>query len=296
MPSGLRSITLDHPGGERINADNVIGIDESMSGKVEEKYYITTAVRCTREADIQLVSTLIENRLQPFKHKSSSIVRHGRLTPEERRDRVSSFIAGLADTSVTWAAIVSEGNPSENEQAAAAAMAVKKSITNGLSTGDVAHGCGETAVVHDGARDKYSEYTTKLCKQLADCCDKSFQKNICPVYLTYLQEADLIYPQSTAADYIAGYIRDRYENGGISHDWVCEYDDSWGDSAPQPDRVYQLERFQPVREAELRSRVIAWMTGRGIPPDPQPTGRDPYRDLVSEIENETVYEYLMQLE
>ncbi|WP_152420795.1 hypothetical protein [Haloarcula japonica] len=281
--------------GESVNADNVIGIDES--GDSGSGYYVTVATRCSREADIDLVRNLIENELQPFKHKSSSIIRYSSLTPEGRAERASALLEDLRDTEITWAAIVSQSNPSKEEQAAAAAMAIKKSITHGLSTGAVSHGCGETVAVHDGVRDTYSDYSKDLRKQLSGCCDSSFQRSICPVYLTYLQEADLTYPQSTAADYIAGYIREKYaDNEAVAHDWIYEFDQSWIDPGPQADPVYRLEEFSPVREAEVRSRVIAWLTGRGIPREPQPTGRDPYQNLIDEIENEIVYEYLMSLE
>jgi len=295
MPSDLRSVTLKDSEGESINADNVVGVDESGDRGLGP--YVTVAARCSREVDVELVASLIENGLQPFKHKSSSIVKYGSLTPEERADRARSLLEDLDGTAITWAAIVSQSNPSEMEQAAAAAMAVKKSITHGLSTGAVAHGCGETAVIHDGAKDEYSNYPQKLRTLLSSCCDSSFQRSICSVYLTYLQEADLVYPQTTVADYIAAYIREQYENDEpLHHEWICEFDSSWIDPAPQPDPIYRLERFQPVREAELQSRVIAWLTGRGIPQDPQPTGQNPYQDLVGEIENECVYEYLRDLE
>lgn len=294
MPPELRSVTLVGSEGDTINADNVIGVDES--GDRGSGPYVTVAARCSRDVDIDLVAHLIENGLQPFKHKSSSIVRHSSLSPEERADRASNLLADLDGTSITWAAIVSQSNPSEVEQAAAAAMAVKKSITHGLSTGAVSHGCGETAVIHDGARDRYSDYSQKLRKHLYSCCDSSFQRSICSVYLTYLQEADLVYPQTTVADYIAAHIRERYEDGEtLTHDWVCEFDSSWIDPAPQPDPIYHLERYQPVREAELQSRVIAWLTGKGIPQDPQPKGRNPYQSLVDQIENERVYKYLREL-
>jgi hypothetical protein len=243
---------------------------------------------------VDLVASLVRNDLQPFQHKSSSIVRYGSLAPEERAERAAALLEDLSD-SVTWAAIVSGARPSEVEQATAAAMAAKKSITHGLSNGAVPHGCGETAVVHDGARDKYSEYSTELQKQLSSCCDSSFQRNICPVYLAYLQEADLIYPQTTVADYIAGYIREAYDKI-VDHDWIYEFDSSWNDPAPQADPVYHLKRVQPVREAELQSRVIAWLTGQGVPRDPEPRGQNPYRSLVDQIENDEVYEYLIELE
>lgn len=295
MPPGLRSVTLIDSEGDQINADNVIGIDES-GGRSGEPY-VTVAVQCSRRTDIDLVSVLIENGLQPFKHKSSTIVQYGSLSVNERADRASDFLEDLQDIPVTWGAVISDPEPSEREQATAAAMAAKKSITNGLSTGDISHGYGETAVLHDGVRDRYSDYSKILRKQLASCCDSSFQRNICPVFLTYLQDADRTYPQSTAADYIAGYIRDEYDNLiNQNNQWIHEFDASWIDPAPQADPVYQLDEFIPVREAGLRSRVMAWLTGRGLPQSPNPTGQDPYQKLLDEIDNQTVYAYLSGLE
>lgn len=294
MPPGLRSVTLKDSAGETVNADNVIGIDES--GSRESGPYVTVAARCNRESDIDLVELLIENDLQPFEHKSSSIVNYNSLSVEERNSRVSNLLSDLSETAVTWCAIVFASGPSEEEQATAAAMCIKKSITHGLQINAVPHGCGDTAAIHDGARDKYSDYPQKLRRQLSSCCDSSFQRSICPVHLTYLQEAEFIYPQTTVADYIAGYVREKYENEETpNHDWVYDFDSSWIDPAPQPDPIYNLKNFQPVRQERLQSRVIAWLRGEGIPQSPQPRGRNPYRELVDEIENERVCEYLKGL-
>ncbi len=293
MPQKLRSVTLVGQN-ETVNADNVIGIDESSDSGAGP--YVTAAVRCQRTSDIDLVEHLIKNDLKPFIHKSSSIVRYGSLSPQERASRASSLLADLEGTSITWAAIVSQSHPSEEEQAAAAAMAAKKSITNGLQTGDVSHGCGDTAIIHDGARDEYADYFPRLRKELSSKCDSSFQRNICPVYLTALQEADLVYPHTITADYIASYIREQYEpREAPAKDWVSEFDASWIDPAPQMDSIYQLKEVQPVREAALQSRVIAWFTGQGIPQDPNPTGQNPYQSFLDQIENERVYKYLREL-
>ncbi|WP_256394193.1 hypothetical protein [Natronoarchaeum rubrum] len=295
MSDSIRSVTIADSRGHQTDVQNLIGLDESTSQGCE----IVVAVRCAREQDISLVRALIENDLKPFRYKSSSILRHGDLDRSERISRVKDLISDLQGLSITWAAIICPPESSQHEIAAATSMAVKKSITDGLREGVVTHGCGDTGILHDGAYDPNDPYLEGLGEIMPSHFDTSFQRSICPVYLAFLREADLIYPQNTIADYIAGYLNDRIEDGASVStlpDPVRRFDNSWVDRAPQPEQIYHLEEFQPVREEEVRSRVIAWMTGRGYPDDPVPTTQDPYRDLVEEIQDddEVVYRYLCE--
>lgn len=291
MSAPLRSVSLLDSENETLEANNLVGLDESEGDTV-----VIVAVRCAREDDIALVRALIENELRPFRHKSSSIVRYGDLSEEERADRVGDFIDDLETVSVSWGAIVCERDISSQHKAAAATVAGKKSITNGLATGDVAHGCGKTALLHDGRHNSHTDYHPALRESIPSHIDSSFQQSICPVYLTFLEDADRIYPQTTAADYIAGYLRDQLDSvddvSSLGMDAVKVFDESWVDPAPQPEPVYQLESFQPIREEGRKSRVLAWLKGQGIPDDPSPTGRDPYLNLIDQIEDDVVYTYL----
>jgi hypothetical protein len=301
MSADLRPVTLQDPSAEtNTNADNVIGVDES--GDSGSGIFATAAVRCTRSDDVALVRCLIDNELQPFKHKSSSIVRYDSLSSEERQSRVEDFLDDLQETGVTWAAILYSGRISPEARAAGCAMGIKKSITNGLRTGDVAHGCGDTAVLHDGKRDPSSDYFKCLRKQIPGHCDTEFEQSICPVHLSFLEGADRTYPQTNAADYIAGYLRDLAEETDLSTALNAasigpeQFDNSWIDPAPSPTPVYRLEELIPVREQELRSRVIAWFTGKGIPPEPSPQNRDPFETFVEQIDDNIVRSYLRALE
>jgi len=292
MTSPLRSITVVDAENTQINIDNLVGVDESA----DSGSFVIVAVRCTREDDIALVRALVESELQPFRHKSSSIVRYGELDRDERVERVESLLSKLGESSITWAAITCSDNPSNRVKAAAATMAAKKSITNGLQSGNVSHGCGNTALLHDGQYDDYSDYFDDLRTLVSGHFDSGFQRSICPVYLTFLQDADRTYPQNNTADYIAGYLRDQIQHGSTDTlpEQVSEFDQSWLDSAPQPEPVYHLPEFDPIREEDLRSRVIAWLTGKRIPQDRSPTTRDPYRTLIEQIDDTIVYQYLSE--
>lgn len=288
MSSPLRSVTVVGSQGHSVNADHLIGVDES-----EGDHFVVVGVRCTRENDIDLVRALIENGLQPFRHKSDSIVRYGHLDKSDRIERVEDLLDDIEQLPITWAAVIGSDTLSREGRAAACAMAAKKSITDGLATGNIAHGCNDHVLLHDGKHDPHKDYFEALQEIVPGILDSSFQRIISPVHLAFLQDADRVYPQNTTADFIAGYLREKVED--LDEDLpghVHRFDKSWIDRAPKPDPVYRLKDFQPVREEELRSRVIAWMTGKGFPQDPSPRNRDPYYELVAQIEDETVYEYL----
>ena len=81
MTAPLRDIRLVRDG-EKQRAPNLIGLDESMVTIDEVRYTIVVAVRTALENDISLLRALIDNDLQPFKHKSSSLLRHGGVSLE----------------------------------------------------------------------------------------------------------------------------------------------------------------------------------------------------------------------
>lgn len=295
MAGPLRDIKLVR-NGSRQRTSNLIGLDESTWEAGETRYTIIVAVRAAREDEVALLRELIDNELQPFRHKSSSLRRHKGISEEERAERVEQLIGNLENLPVSWSAVLWEGPDQSAELAASAVMAAKKSITNPLQVGEISYGCGETAFLHDGKEDAHSKYFEELKLQLPSAFDSSFQRAICPVFLTFLQDADRIYPVTNTADYIAGYLRQRHKE----HDGeftmprnVYDFDPSWVDPAPQAEEPYQLDSISPLQEQELRSRVLAWLFGKGIPASPDPTNQDPYRSMVTEIEDEVVREYLL---
>lgn len=294
MSAPLRDIRLVRDG-EQQRAPNLIGLDESMVTVGETRYTIIVAVRTARENEISLLRALINNDLQPFKHKSSSLLRYGGVTPEERATRVQGLIEDLQSLQVSWSAILWEGPDEAPGLAACAVTAAKKAITSPLQSGDLAHGCGRTAFLHDGRADAYSNYFEQLKLQMPSAFDTSFQQSICSVLLTFMEGADQTYPATNTADYIAGHLARQLENGRSDLlDQVLDFDPSWVDPAPQPEVPYRLSSIRPIREENVHSRVLAWTLGKGIPRDPSPVNRDPYRDHVSRIGDDAVRSYLLE--
>lgn len=294
MSVPLRDIRLVRDG-EQQRAPNLIGLDESFVTIRGTRYTVVVAVRAAREDEISLLRALIENELQPFRYKSSSLLRQGGISQEERARRVQGLIEDLQSLNVSWSAVLWEGPDKAPELAACAVTAGKKSITNPLQTGDLAHGCGATAFLHDGRQDAHSDYFKQLKLQMPSGFDTSFQRSICSVLLTFMEGADRTYPVTNTADYIAGYLTDQLENGRSDFPTqVVEFDRSWVDPAPQPEVPYQLDSIQPIREKDLHSRVLAWILGKGIPRDPSPVNRDTYRERVSRINDDAVRSYLLE--
>lgn len=297
MGAPLRDIRLTR-GNERQRAPNLIGLDESATTISNEEYTVVVAVRAARDDEPRMLRALIEHDLQPFRHKSASLVRYGHANREERGARVENFIRELNTLPASWAAVLYQGTNTTGELSAAAVMAAKKSITNPLSSGDLAHGCGGTALLHDGKEDEYSDYFSSLREHMPSTFDTGFQKSICPVFLTFLEDADRTYPPTNAADYIAGYIADQLEESdplenSLLGDRVNAFDQSWVDPAPQPEQPYKLDSIEPLEGEGLRSRVLAWILGKGIPRHPSTTTDDPYRRFVEQIDDPVITEYLL---
>lgn len=296
MSSDLRPVCVtnaDH----QVRTNHLVGVDESGNEVSTDGLCVTVAVRTQRKNDVKLVRAMIENGLKPFKYKSSSLVRHGPLDQAERQQRVQAFLEALSATSITWAAVVCAGGFDQEDRAAAVSVATKKAITGARDQGIFDGENDPTVLLHDGKRDGYSLYTEYLRKQLTMEFDTSFQQSICPVHLTFLQDSDQTYPQSNAADYIAGYLRDmlldRTTVGDLDYASVHRLDQSWIQKAGTPTPVYQLESLRPVKGKEARSRILCWLMGRGVPQNPNPTGYDPFREQVEQLSNSTVRNYLL---
>lgn len=297
MPSSLRPISVTDGADHHVRARHLVGVDESGNQASNDGLCVTVAVRTRRETDAELVRRMIDNNLEPFRHKSSTLVRHGSVDPSERSRRVRSFLHDLATTSITWTAIVCTNGFNQSERAAAVSVAAKKAITGAMDRVGFTGENDPTVLLHDGKRDGYGSYDEYLRKQLAMDFDLSFQESICPVYPVFLKGADRTYPQSNAADYIAGHLRKRFTENttieDIEYGNVHELDPSWVRRAGTPAPLYKLESLQPVREAELRSRILCWLMGRGIPPEPEPTGYDPFREQVEQLSDSRVRSYLL---
>lgn len=219
------------------------------------------------------------------------------MSQSERQQSVRAFIETLSTTPITWTAVVCLDGFDQRDRAAAVSTSTKKAITGAMDRGIFDGESDPAVLLHDGKRDGYGSYDEHLRKQLAMDFDPSFQRHICPVYPVFLQDADRTYPQSNAADYIAGYLRTRFVSntdiGDIEHENVHTLDPSWVRGAGTPTPLYELESFRPIREEELRSRVLCWLLGRGIPPEPEPTGYDPFRERIEQLSDSTVRSYLL---
>ncbi|WP_232820574.1 hypothetical protein [Halorussus litoreus] len=297
MSSSLRPVLIKDETGNSTRANHVVGVDESGNDASTGGVCVTVAVRTHRRNDSVLVRALIESGLKPFKFKSSTLVRYGEVNIQERERNVASFINSLQETPITWTAIVCKGSFTQHEQATATSMAAKKAITSAIGQAVNPDKNEPATLLHDGAIDNYREYEKRLREQVAEDFGSSFRHGVCPVHLTFLQNADRTYPQSNAADYIAGYIRSKLEStetiGTIGHNNIKELDPSWVRNSGETSTVYKLAELKPIREMDTRSRALSWLMGKGIPVNPTPTTQDPFRDLVSEIPDKTVRDYLL---
>jgi hypothetical protein len=298
MSDSARPISLEKRcSDDSVRAQSVVGVDES--GNAEDGVFVTVAVRAARSDGVELVQRLVENRLQPFRHKSSSLVRYTDADKADRRRRVRALLADLSHSTVTWAAVLSGSPLDEMAAAAAYAVAAKKAITNGLGQ---THLETDTVVLRDGQLVR-GEHAQAFPRQLRGHCDLSFERNICPVYLASLEQAERTYPQVTAADYIAGYLREIAAQHGVEtaveqfdYEQPVRFDRSWDNPARSPASVYQLKPIAPIREKRLTSRAIAWLTGGAITATRDPLDRNRYRRLIDTIDDPVVSDYVTELD
>jgi hypothetical protein len=292
MPTPLRSVSITDAEDDRLTVDTLIGVDESGNeSDAGDGLCVVVAVRAARTTEVGLVRALIQAGLQPFKHKSASFGYGARLADSERRDRVQQFLAAIESLPITWTAIVCREEYQTAVRAAAAVMAAKKAVTR-----DVPHGYDgdRAAILHDG-KVLNPNYKNAVRQKVAKEFDTGFQHAFHPVYLAFVNEADLTYPESIAADFIGGYLRSRLLDGSTSdqlNEPVLEFDDSWTHSLDTAAPLYYLDSFQPIRGERARSRAAAWIRGESIPPDADPTDVDVYERIIQQVDDETVYAYL----
>lgn len=292
MPTPLRSVSITDAEDAQFTVDTLIGVDESGNeADAGDGLCAVVAVRAARTAEVDLVRALIQAGLQPFKHKSASLGYEARLTDSERRDRVQQFLTSIESLPITWAAIVCRGEYQDAVRAAAAVMAAKKTVTSDGSSG---HTGNRAAILHD-ERVLNPDYKTAVRQKAAKVFDTGFQRTFYPIHPTFVNDADLTYPESIAADFIGGYLRSRLLDGATTNqleDSVLEFDNSWTHSLDTAAPLYYLDSFQPIRGERARSRAAAWILGEAIPRDSDPTDIEVYEQIIQQIEDETVYTYL----
>jgi hypothetical protein len=155
---------------------------------------------------------------------------------------------------------------------------------------------GAAAILHDGRGDEFGNGRVKL-RRAASNQFKGFADRNTPVYVACLESGDRIYPEITAADYIAGYLRSEImEFGDISEtNWeIGRINESWSTpSTQQPTPEYVVETRNRQRRPHREDRAAAWIEGRR-PPSDDHWGSTSIESLVNRLQSDTVKQYLLE--
>lgn len=294
---GLRAVQVTDDSGQRKRLDHVVGVDESGNPNADGGPFLISAVQCPRTYGEALAEHLIDAGLNPWQNKSSSLSVSDRAKATQD-ERVESFISAISSTPITWCAAVGWDAYNVPKRAAIACTVTSKALTTPHSN-RIPDFEGDTALIHDGDAKTYGDNQHYLRKQASAEFNPSFQSAICSVHVSSLPKADLTYPEVTAADYIAGYIRKKLANGEttveqlsdqvlwVSSDWACE------DVQPAP--LYWLRTSGAKQSTPEQSRVIAWIEGRRPPKDGVSSRRQFERVIENRLESEKLKEYLAEL-
>jgi hypothetical protein len=292
MASGLRQIELlEHgvvdtqPPVQR--ASHVVGVDES--GTQNDGAFVMTAVQCPRSYGESLAELLIELGLEPWNSKSSSTPQG--MSKAELSETVEELLTSLNSTPITWYAVAGWGTYTVDQRAATACIVASKALTGGSET--VPDFEGPAALVHDGGDRMYGSRQERL-RRAATRQFNGFGDRVTPVYLTQLQDGDRVYPELTAADYIAGYIRSQLPETGIEgteYD-VQRIDDSWNVSDDPPCTLYTLRSRDRRQSQQKYDRAAAWIEGRR-PSSDDVWGSQPLQSLANRLQSDVVREYLL---
>jgi hypothetical protein len=235
MVAPLRPVSLTDAEDSRVTVDTLIGVDESGNeSSAGDGFCVVVVIWAARSTEIDLIRVLVESGLQPFKYKSATLGYEAQLPASERQERVQHFLALIDGLPIEWAGIVCRNEYRTPVRAAAVVMAAKKTITRGQSN-DI----DRTALLHDGKL-LTPNYKAAVRQKAAKEFDAGFEQAFASVYTAFVNQADLTYPQSIAADFIAGYLRSRLLDGTMSdqfRDSLAEFDESW---------THALERAAPI--------------------------------------------------
>lgn len=283
----MRSVQIvDQSSDQTTRADHVIGIDESGQVIGPESFALA-AVRCPREDGELLAELLVQNELAPWLGKSQTLAEN--VSQEERDRRVEDFIDSLAQESIQWKVAVGYSQGTIHHKAAAVCILAKKTIT------PISDFQGDSVLLPDGATSMYGDSQEHLRTQAAQIFDGSFQSAFGGVYVTGLPKGDLTYPEVTAADYLAGYIRKEIEEGRAVEelpDEVIRFSHDWREPTVSPLPFYEIIGANGEYGEIAQTRVAAWIKGR------HPDGRDhdissQWENTVQMLESELVQEYLL---
>lgn len=143
----------------------------------------------------------------------------------------------------------------------------------------------------------YGDSQSHLRSQAAQIFDGSFQSTFGEVYVTALPKADLTYPEVTAADYIAGYVRELLDAGQTVADLPPEvmwFDSNWREPSVSPLPFCQIRGVQGRFGETEQTRAAAWIKGR------HPKGGDydasgQWENTVRMLESEQLQQYLLEV-
>lgn len=291
MVSGLRQIELVEHGIVETqpavqHASHVVGVDES--GNSSDGPFVMAAVQCPRSSGEQLAGVLIDLGLEPWKSKSSSTPVG--MTDGELSLAVKILIERFAEMPVTWHAVAGWATYGKDQRAAIACTTASKALTGG---GDIPEYEGPAALIHDGGQRMYGSRQIVL-RRAAGRQFNGFADRITPVYLTQLQDGDKTYPELTAADYIAGYLRSKIPEVGIEGlgYGVERINDSWKASDDPPVTLYSLRARDRQRSQRSEDRAAAWIEGRR--PSPEDAWEEqPLPSIIDRLHSDVVKEYLL---
>jgi hypothetical protein len=292
MSSGLREIELLEHGVVDTqppvqHASHVVGIDES--GNHHDGPFVMTAVQCPRSHGELLAELLIELGLEPWKSKSSSTPRG--MSGTELSGTIEQLLSSFDSSPITWHAVAGWGTYTVDQRAATACIVASKALTGGSSS--VPEYEGPAALVHDGGSRMYGS-RQELFRRAATRQFNGFGDRVTQVYITQLQHGDLVYPEITAADYIAGYIRIQLPEVGIEglgYD-IQRIDDSWNVSDDPPSTLYSLRSRNRRQSQQKHDRAAAWIEGRR-PSSDDVWGHQPLHSLANRLQSDVVQGYLL---
>jgi len=285
----VRSVqVIDQSSGSTTRAEHVIGVDESGQVIGPEPFALAV-VRCPRENSERLAELLLEHELAPWQAKSQTLVENA--TPTERNQRVQGLMESLTEESIPWGVAVGRSQESIHHKAAAVCVLAKKTITS------VDEFSGDSILIPDGAPSMYGDSQAHLRTQASQVFDGSFQSTFGGVYVTGLPKADLTYPEVTAADYIAGYVRNRIDEGTEQvhtlPEEVVRFDTNWREPSVSPVPFYRIRGVGGDYGTLERTRVAAWIKGR----HPDNDGFDvtsQWENTIQMLESQQLQRYLLE--
>lgn len=288
MQSGLRPVKiLESSSDSHTRADHVVGIDES--GNTTDGPFVVTGVQCPRSAGEKLAELLIELGLDPWKSKSSS--RPNNVDGSELTQRVRELIQKIKDEPITWHATACWGSCPADQRAMAACIIATKSLVTTHRDYE-----GNAVIIHDGAGSEFGKGHITL-RRAAREQFQGFGDRETPVYVSTLESGDRTYPEITAADYIAGFVRYEIEQsghiGGVEEPRVERMDKSWSTPADlSPEPKYDIRARDQYQRPKRKDRAAAWIEGRRPPTDAR-WDSPSFDSIVNRLESETVREYLL---